>query len=57
MLGEFIPAKLGMEPDESILYMVATGDYSGNVLFFFENGKVAQITLDAYKTKTNRKNL
>ena len=57
VLGEFIPAKLGMEPDESILYMVATGDYSGNVLFFFENGKVAQITLDAYKTKTNRKKL
>lgn len=57
VLGEFIPAKLGMEADESILYMIVTRDYSGNVLFFFENGKVAKITLDVYKTKTNRKKL
>jgi len=57
VLGEFIPAKLGIEPDESILYMVATKDYSGNILLFFENGKVAKVTLSAYKTKTNRKKL
>lgn len=57
VLGEFIPAKLEMEPEESAVYMIATQDYSGSVLFFFENGKVAKITLEAYKTKTNRKKL
>lgn len=57
VLGEFIPAKLEMEPDESAVYMISTQDYSGSVLFFFENGKVAKITLEAYKTKTNRKKL
>lgn len=57
VLGEFIPAKLEMDEDESILYMVATQDYAGNILFFFENGKVAKVALDAYKTKTNRKKL
>ena len=57
VLGEFMPAKLDVDSDESILYMVATKDYSGNILFFFENGKVAKISLDAYKTKTNRKKL
>ena len=57
VLGEFMPARLDVDKDESILYMVATKDYSGNMLFFFENGKVAKISLDSYKTKTNRKKL
>ena len=37
--------------------VVLTGDYSGFVLFFFENGKVAKVPLSAYETKTNRKKL
>lgn len=56
-LGEFMPAKLDLDNDESILYMLATEDYSGNMLFFFENGKVAKISLESYKTKANRKKL
>lgn len=56
-LGEFVPAKFDMDSDETVLYMVATKDYSGNVLFFFENGKVAKVKLNSYITKTNRKKL
>ena len=37
--------------------LVFCGDYKGFVLFFFENGKVAKVSLSAYETKTNRKKL
>lgn len=57
VMGEFVPAKLEMDQDESALCMIATQNYAGCVLFFFENGKVAKVTLEAYKTKTNRKKL
>ena len=32
-------------------------DFSGFVLFVFENGKAAKVELSAYQTKTNRKKL
>ncbi len=57
VLGDFVPAKLGMEEGESVVYMAVTKDYSGFMLFFFENGKVAKVELSAYETKTNRKKL
>ena len=57
VLGDFIPAKLGMEEGENVIYMAGTKDYSGFMLFFFENGKVAKVELSAYETKTNRKKL
>ncbi len=57
VLGEYIPAKLGMDEGENAIYMVATTDYTGYVFFFFENGKVAKVSLKAYETKTNRKKL
>ncbi len=56
-LGDFIPAKLGMDEGENAKFMVATSDYSGFLLFFFENGKVSKVSLKAYETKTNRKKL
>ncbi len=56
-LGDFIPAKLGMEEGESVIAMVVTTDYQGFVLFFFQNGKVSKVGLKAYETKTNRKKL
>lgn len=57
VLGEYIPAKLGMEEGESALYMAVTADYQGFMLFAFENGKIAKVQLDSYATKTNRKKL
>ena len=57
VLGEYVPAQLGMEEGETPVYMAVTSDYAGYMLFFFENGKAAKIDLSAYQTKTNRKKL
>ncbi len=57
LLGDYLPQKLGMEPGEAVVKVVLPGDYSGFVLFFFENGKAAKVPLSAYETKTNRKKL
>ncbi len=50
-LGDYLPQKLGMEQGETVRSVVLTEDYSGFVLFFFENGKVAKVPLNAYETK------
>ena len=57
VLGEYLPAQLGMEEGETPVCMVVTTDYAGYVLFFFENGKVSKVELSSYETKTNRKKL
>ena len=57
VLGDYIPAKLEMDEGELPVYMVVTGDYSGYMMFFFENGKVAKIDMKAYQTVTKRKKL
>ena len=54
-LGQYLPNLVPMEPDEKILYLVPTTDYSGMMFFAFSSGKVAKIPLSAYETKTNRK--
>ena len=57
-LGDFVAAKLAMDEGERPLYMAVTDkEYLGNMLFFFENGKVAKVEMKAYKTLTNRKKL
>ena len=57
VLGEFLPAKLGMDEGESVVSVVLPGDYSGYVLFAFENGKCSKVPLASYATKTNRRRL
>ncbi len=57
LLGDYIPAKLDMEEDEYPLSMVVTKDYKGILLFVFENGRIAKVSLKSYETKTNRKKL
>lgn len=57
MLGEYLGNILELGGDEKILYMAATDDYSGYMLFSFENGKCAKIPLSSYATKTNRRRL
>lgn len=56
-LGEYIPNLVGMEEKSDIIGMVPAGDYSGNLLFVFENGKCAKVPLSAYATKSNRRRL
>ena len=57
VLGDFVPSKLEFDKDEKPFYMAVTTDYKGYMLFFFENGKVAKVTMSGYATKTNRKKL
>ena len=57
MLGEYLPAKLDMEPGETILWACLAGNYEGHLLFFFANGKVARVPLASYQTVTRRKKL
>lgn len=56
-LGEYIPNLLGMTEKDDIAGMIISGDYSGHVLFCFENGKCAKIPLKSYETKSNRRKL
>lgn len=57
VLGDYIPAKLDFEPEEKVVAMVVTKDYSENMLFFFDCGRVAKVPLSSYETKTKRKKL
>jgi len=57
LMGDYIPAKLSFDSEESLKAMIPTTDYEGYVMFFFENGKAAKVPLKAYETKTNRKKL
>ena len=56
-LGDYLGAKLGMEDGENVIYLALAGDYSGFMLFFFANGKVAKVPLSAYATTSNRRRL
>ena len=56
-LGDYLPSKLGMDPEEKVISMVLPGDYTGALLFFFENGKAARVELSAYATTSNRRKL
>ena len=56
-MGDFLPAKLGMDTGESVLGMVLPGEYNGHIVFFYENGKASKIELNAYATASNRKKL
>jgi DNA gyrase subunit A len=57
VLGDYLPSKLGMDGEERAIWACIPGDYSGNLLFFFDNGKVARVELSAYQTQTRRKKL
>ena len=56
-LGDYVAGKLGFDEGENAVYMVNTHDYSGFMMFIFDNGRVARVPLSSYATKTNRKKL
>ncbi len=56
-LGDYLPTKLGVDAEEKAIWACLSGDYSGQLLFFFDNGKVARVELSAYQTQTRRKKL
>ncbi|MEF9972103.1 MAG: DNA gyrase subunit A, partial [Oscillospiraceae bacterium] len=43
VLGVYLPSHLAMDEGENVFCMINPGDYSGNVLLFFQNGKVARL--------------
>ncbi|MBE6750061.1 MAG: topoisomerase IV [Ruminococcaceae bacterium] len=57
VMGDYIPSKLEFDEAENAIYMVETADYKGNMLFIFDNGRIAKVPLSSYETKTNRKKL
>lgn len=57
VLGEYVPGKLEMAEDEQVIYMAVLSEYSGYMIFVYENGKLAKVDISAYATKTNRKKL
>ena len=56
-LGSFLATDLGMAADESVIWIIDPEDYKADVLFVFEDGRVARVALAGYATKTNRKKL
>ena len=56
-LGEYLTNLLNLDSDEKIIYITATDNYEGYMLFFYETGKGAKIEMSSYATKTNRKKL
>ncbi len=57
LLGDYLPARLGMDAGENVIFLCLPGDYSGSLLFAFENGRVARVALSAYATTSNRRKL
>lgn len=57
VMGDYIPAKLQFDEGEYVTHMIVTKDYSGKLLFVYENGKIAKVPINSYETKTNRKKL
>ena len=56
-LGSFLATDLEMAADENVIWVIDPEDYKADVLFVFENGRVARVALSGYATKTNRKKL
>ena len=59
VMGEFIPVRLGMDPDEKPVFMNIQNEFkeNENFVFIFENGKGVRIPQKAYETSSVRKKL
>ena len=59
VMGDFIPAKLGMDEGERPVFMRVQSGYPAgeNFVFVFENGKGVRVPVSNYETKGNRKKL
>ena len=57
VLGDYVPSKLQFDENENAIYMVETIDYTGYMVFIFDNGRISRVPLSSYITKTNRKKL
>lgn len=59
VLGDYIPAKLGMDSGEKPILMLKSAEFpdGDNLVFIFENGKGVRIPAPSYQTKGNRRKL
>ena len=57
LLGDYLPQKLGMEEGEAPVFAFLPGEYQGNLIYVFENGKVAKVESAVFRTKSNRRKL
>ena len=56
-LGDYLPSKLEMDADEHPCFMLLPGNYEGQLVVVFENGKAARFELSSFVTKTKRRRL
>ena len=58
-MGEYLPAKLGMDEGERPVFMRVQKDYPENehFVYVFENGKGVRVPASCYETKGNRRKL
>ena len=58
-MGEYLPAKLGMDEGEKPIFMRVQNGYPAgeNFVFIFRNGKGVRVPVTAYETKGNRRKL
>ncbi len=57
VMGDFVPAKLGMDEGELPIFMAVTEKFTETLVIFFKNGKCAKVPLSGFETKTKRKKL
>ncbi len=57
VMGDFVPAKLGMDEGELPIFMAVTEKFTETLVIFFKNGKCAKVPLSSFETKTKRKKL
>ena len=56
-LGDYVPAKLGFDKDERVIYFMPEKDFDSRVTLIFANGKGVTISTEGFRTKNNRKRL
>ena len=58
-MGDYLPAKLGMDENEKPVFMIVQKGYPADdhFVFIFKNGKGVRVPASAYETKGNRRKL
>lgn len=52
--GTYLPPIINLESDEAIIHMIVTEDYKGYMLYGYENGKIAKIPLEKFKSRYSK---
>src|SRR5690606_35962909 len=53
-LGVYLPSSIGITNEETILSVIPLSEKDKYILIGFEDGKVAKVDVDSYRTKQNR---